>query len=293
VQSHLSRLRGLDPERLDRCAYRDVRPQRRERLEPLSLGSAGQGYVNNGATAHNRPEAVIQRVFFSLHIVFNVGMSGARSTLRCSWRCAVLTGLVIEAFIVGFIALAASRVIPLGDTSIRATAAWLHLPGLFLVFPVWRLAVLLGVPLLVGIALAVIVVVAVQVAFFAAATMGITRICAAYPRQATIGTLLLLVAVYAAILLRPMPYPPGMDSNEDRVVSLEEWTRFHAATPRFYGGYDASGRIPRDALQYYEWEFRRVDCNRDAVMDDYEHGQLHWNMRWCGSWPRHVRPWWR
>ena len=195
--------------------------------------------------------------------------------MRCSRRCAVLTGLVIEALIVGFIALAAFRMIPLGDTSIRATAAWLHLPGVFLVFPVWRLAVLLGAPPLAGIALAGIVVVAVQVAFLAAATMGITRICTAYPRQATIGTLLLLGAIYAAYpCLGQCPIHRGMDSNEDRVVSLEEWTRFHAATPRFYGGYDASGYIPRDALQYYEWEFGRVDCNRDAVMDDYEYGQL-------------------
>jgi hypothetical protein len=84
-----------------------------------------------------------------------------------------------------------------------------------------------------------------------------------------------------------------MDKNRDRVVSLEEWELFHDANPKLYGGYDASGPILRDRPGYYEREFKRVDCNDDVVMDAYEYDQLRWNMRWCTSDLRPMRPWWK
>jgi hypothetical protein len=44
---------------------------------------------------------------------------------------------------------------------------------------------------------------------------------------------------------------------------------------------------------YYEREFKRVDCNHDLKMDAYEFGELHWNLSWCESPQRPSRPWWK
>jgi hypothetical protein len=106
-------------------------------------------------------------------------------------------------------------------------------------------------------------------------------------------------AVVAGVLLagclvfhfRPSAFPRGMDANGDRVVSPEEWIAFHARRPRFYGGYDDGGPIPKGSATYYEREFRRVDCDHDSKMDAYEYRELRLNMRWCGSRP-HGFDWW-
>jgi hypothetical protein len=74
---------------------------------------------------------------------------------------------------------------------------------------------------------------------------------------------------------------------------MEEWIGFHANNPKFYGGYDKNGYITEGSADYYEREFKRVDCNYDLEMDAYESGELHWNMRWCESDLRPLRPWWK
>ena len=98
-----------------------------------------------------------------------------------------------------------------------------------------------------------------------------------------------LVAGCLAFYLRPSAFPTGMDANRDRVVSLEEWVGFHSQHPRYYGGYDDAGPIPKDSANYYQREFRRVDCDHDSKMDAYEYRELRWNMRWCGSRPQWSR----
>lgn len=84
-------------------------------------------------------------------------------------------------------------------------------------------------------------------------------------------------------------------ANVDRrdKISLEDWRTFHAIVPEVYGGHDENGVIPRDSLDYYDREFRRVDCNYDSEIDWYEFQQLSWNARWCTSSLRPERPWWR
>jgi hypothetical protein len=89
------------------------------------------------------------------------------------------------------------------------------------------------------------------------------------------------------------PYPEGLDANRDRLVSMVEWTGFHAGHPKFYGGFDQSGYITKGSADYYQREFKRVDCNHDLAMDAYEYGELHWNLRWCSSPDRPPRPWWK
>ena len=95
----------------------------------------------------------------------------------------------------------------------------------------------------------------------------------------------LLVAAYLALPLTPSAFPDGMDADGDRLVSLEEWLDFHSKTPRFYGGYDDAGPIPKDSGTYYKREFNRLDCNHDLRLDPGEFRELRWNMRWCGSSP--------
>ncbi|MGV3593080.1 MAG: hypothetical protein ACO1PZ_15440 [Gammaproteobacteria bacterium] len=84
-------------------------------------------------------------------------------------------------------------------------------------------------------------------------------------------------------------------ANVDRTgnISLEDWKTFHAVVPELYGGHDENGVIPWNHPDYYEREFRRVDCNHDAEIDWYEFRQLSWNARWCTSSLRPDRPWWR
>lgn len=87
------------------------------------------------------------------------------------------------------------------------------------------------------------------------------------------------------------PYPPDMDLNRDGFVSLSEWTLYHSAKPMYYGGHDQDGVIPASGEDYFEREFRRVDCDRDAKLDPTEYAELRWNARWCESpfrpqWPR-------
>jgi len=95
----------------------------------------------------------------------------------------------------------------------------------------------------------------------------------------------LLVAAYLALPSTPSAFPDGMDADGDRLVSLEEWLDFHSKTPRFYGGYDDAGPIPKDSGTYYKREFNRLDCNHDLRLDSGEFRELRWNMRWCGSSP--------
>jgi hypothetical protein len=100
-----------------------------------------------------------------------------------------------------------------------------------------------------------------------------------------------MIAGYLAFHFRASAFPEGMDADGDRVVSLGEWLRFHKQTPRFYGGYDKAGPIPKGGAAYYEREFERVDCDYDSKLDAYEFRELRWNMRWCGSRPPR-RSWW-
>jgi CelD/BcsL family acetyltransferase involved in cellulose biosynthesis len=92
-----------------------------------------------------------------------------------------------------------------------------------------------------------------------------------------------LLAAYFVLPGRPSLFPDGMDADGDRTVSLSEWLEFHSKSPRFYGGYDGAGPIPRDSSAYYEREFRRADCNHDLKLDADEFRELRWSTRWCGS----------
>jgi CelD/BcsL family acetyltransferase involved in cellulose biosynthesis len=92
-----------------------------------------------------------------------------------------------------------------------------------------------------------------------------------------------LLAAYMVLPFRPSAFPDGMDADGDRTVSLDEWLDFHSRTPRFYGGYDDAGPIPKDSETYYEREFKRVDCNHDLKLDADEFRDLQSNTRWCGS----------
>jgi CelD/BcsL family acetyltransferase involved in cellulose biosynthesis len=92
-----------------------------------------------------------------------------------------------------------------------------------------------------------------------------------------------LLAAYLLLPFSPSAFPDGMDADGDRTVSLDEWLEFHSRTPRFYGGYDAAGPIPKDSATYYEREFKRVDCNYDLRLDPEEFRDLSSSMQWCGS----------
>jgi CelD/BcsL family acetyltransferase involved in cellulose biosynthesis len=94
-----------------------------------------------------------------------------------------------------------------------------------------------------------------------------------------------LVAAYLVLPSHRSAFPEGMDADGDRLVSLDEWLDFHSKTPRFYGGYDDAGPIPKDSDMYYEREFKRLDCNHDLKLDPDEFRLLRSNMRWCGSSP--------
>lgn len=118
-----------------------------------------------------------------------------------------------------------------------------------------------------------------------------------YRTLATFAVLSISVLIYVAIDREDplpqaaLPYPDGMDANGNGFISLREWTRFHSTRPQFYGGIDQKGPIPRDSDDYYEREFRRVDCDRDSKIDAHEYDELRWNARWCESPFRPNRPW--
>jgi CelD/BcsL family acetyltransferase involved in cellulose biosynthesis len=99
----------------------------------------------------------------------------------------------------------------------------------------------------------------------------------------TVGVVLL--AAYSVSSLRSSAFPEGMDADGDRAVTLDEWLEFHSKTPRFYGGYDDAGPIPKGSTTYYEREFKRADCNHDLKLDPEEFRELRWNTHWCGSRP--------
>ena len=200
-----------------------------------------------------------------------------------TWRVALVKGLLLEAIVVCVLALYAFGSIPLsvfGGVHISRVAYVLHLPGAFLSLPFFSVGANIGGPL-VGLLVAAIVGVALQVVFLAALTFGVVR----HPRISAAAALALVVTVIIATVSKKPPYPEGMDTNRDRLVSMEEWTGFQAGHPWFYG--------PRGSADYYKREFDRVDCNHDSAMDAYEYGELHWNLRTCSSPGRPMRPWWR
>jgi CelD/BcsL family acetyltransferase involved in cellulose biosynthesis len=109
-----------------------------------------------------------------------------------------------------------------------------------------------------------------------------------FSRKATLASIISAVALAAYLVFplgEPSPFPEGMDADGDRAVSLNEWLDFHRKTPRFYGGYDDAGPIPKDSDTYYEREFERVDCNHDMRLDPAEFHALRSNMKWCGAPP--------
>jgi hypothetical protein len=84
-----------------------------------------------------------------------------------------------------------------------------------------------------------------------------------------------------------------LDIDRSGQIDLAEWVEFHRIFPQFYAGYDQYGYITKGTATYYQREFQRVDCNKDALMDWYEYNELRWNMRWCESSLRPARPWWK
>lgn len=210
-------------------------------------------------------------------------------SLRLTWRGALLSGAVIETLIVVALALYVLGVVPadlFGGVRPQVAAVALHHPSSVLIAPIFSTSFALGLGSLQSLVAAAVIVGAAQAVVIGALVFG----CGRYPRIAA-GLALTTVAVVA--LHNRSPYPDGMDSNRDGVMSMEEWTSFHAAHPKLYGGYDGSGYIREGSPDYYEREFMRVDCDRDLKMDSYEYGELRWNMRWCGSSLRPPRPWWK
>jgi hypothetical protein len=213
-----------------------------------------------------------------------------------TWRVALIWGALLEALVVVILALYVFGVIPpsvFGGVHVARVAFVLHLPGSLMSLPTLLVATSLGLDLLQSLFAAAIIGGAFQVAFLAALAFHARR----HPRISAAASLVLPAVLVVAILIvkvaTPPPYPEGMDENRDRLVSMEEWKSFHAGHPRFYGGFDQSGYIPKGSADYYELEFKRVDCNRDSAMDAYEFNELHWNLRWCTSPDRPPRPWWK
>jgi len=147
-------------------------------------------------------------------------------------------------------------------------------------------------PSLMQISRAAVAAGASQSVLFAVMARGATRLHR-NRRLAALAGLSILVVTYIAYQHRSLPYPEGMDADRDRLVSISEWTRFHATNPTYYGGYDEEGYISGDEADYYEREFRRVDCDGDSLMNAYEYEQLRWNMRWCESPLRPASRWWK
>ena len=207
-------------------------------------------------------------------------------------RAALARGALIETLIVIALVLYVLGVIPavvFGGAPVQSLAIVLNLPSSLASLPLFVIMTTLGLnPILSFIVVAVIVCLCQAVLLGAA----LAYVGSNYFKAAAAGVTLSAIAVIAFNVGAP-PYPNGMDSNGDDLVSLEEWTGFHSTYPKFYRGYDGSGYIGQDNPYYYEREFMRVDCNRDMKMDAYEYGELNWNMRWCESNLRPPRPWWR
>lgn len=207
------------------------------------------------------------------------------------WRAALVCGALIEILIVSALVLYGLGVLPpivFGGVRIQSAAFALHLPGSLLSFPILRVAAALGLSVVPSFAVAAVIVGALQAFLIGALALGFAR----YSKVRAVALALLVVTLVAVRSNLP-PYPDGMDSNHDGLASIEEWTRFHSTQPKFYGGYDSSGYIAKGSADYYEREFKRVDCNHDSKMDAYEYGELRWNLRWCESPMRPPRPWWR
>jgi hypothetical protein len=203
------------------------------------------------------------------------------------WRVGLVWGALIEILIVSALALYGFGLIPpivFGGVRDASVAFALHLPGSLLAFPILNIAAALGLSVIQSLVVAAVIVGALQAVVIGALTFGVIR----YPKVSAAAALATLVAAFIATHSKPSPYRDGMDSNHDGLVSMEEWSRFHSAQP----GYDNSGSITKGSADYYEREFKRVDCNYDLKMDAYEYRQLHWNMRWCESSLRPPRPWW-
>ena len=214
-----------------------------------------------------------------------------------TWRVALGWGALLEAIVAGIVVFYVFGVIPpdvFGGIRSPYIAYWLHLPGSLLSLPTfWVTTNIGGLSAPLGFLVAAIVGGVAQVVLFAALAFAIAR----YPRVSAAASLVLplvlVVAYFIAKVGTTPPYPEGMDANRDRSISMEEWTSFHAGHPRFYGGFDQSGYITKGSADYYEREFKRVDCNHDSMMDGYEFSELHWNLRWCTSPDRPLRPWWK
>ena len=208
-----------------------------------------------------------------------------------TWRAALVWGALIETLVVSALALYVLGVIPaavFGGVRIQSAAFALHLPSSLLSLPILNTTAALGLSAIQSLVVAAVVVGACQAVLIGALAFG----CVRYSKAAAAGFALSAVAVIA-ISNKPPPYPDGMDSDRDGMASMDEWTRFHSTHPKFYGGYDSSGHITKGSPDYYEREFKRVDCNHDLKMDAFEYGELHWNMRWCESSLRPPRPWWK
>ena len=202
-----------------------------------------------------------------------------------TWRVALVSGVLLETLVVSSLVLYVFGAIPpslFGGVDFSRVAFVFHLPGSLFSLPTFWIATNVGgLSALQGFAAAAIVGVALQAVFFAALVFGVVS----HPRISAAGALALAVVALTATVLKSPPYPEGMDANRDRLVSMDEWTGFHASHPEYY-------RAKRGA-DYQVREFNRVDCNHDSVMDAYEYGELHWNLRTCDSPGRPMRPWWR
>jgi hypothetical protein len=208
------------------------------------------------------------------------------------WRVALAWGALIELLTVSAVVLYGFGLIPravFGSAPITSVVLALHLPSSLALGPVLGTIGVFRLGVLPSIALASAAIGALHAAFIGALVFGVAR----YPKVSGATIAIAAALALGTVAWRPPPYPDGMDSNRDGVVTLQEWTRFHAVQPKFYGGYDTSGHIDRGSPDYFEREFKRVDCNHDLTMDAYEYGQLRWNARWCESSGRPERPWWR
>ena len=207
-------------------------------------------------------------------------------------RAALVLGALIEALIVIALALYVIGVIPaavFGGVPIKSLFVVLNLPSSIVSLPLFVTMTALGLNPILSFMVVAAIVSACQSALIGAALayLGFSQL------KVATACLVLLAVAFITFQDGAPPYPNGMDSNGDGVVSMEEWTGFHSLHPKFYRGYDGSGYIGKDNPYYYEQEFMRVDCNRDMKMDAYEYGELNWNMRWCGSDLRPSRPWWK
>lgn len=99
----------------------------------------------------------------------------------------------------------------------------------------------------------------------------------------SVAIVAILVITFFVNTYLTLPFPIGMNTDWDRSVTLTEWLSYHETNPEFYGGYDKNGYIDRESNDYYEREFKRVDCDQDLRMNASEYSELRWNMRWCDS----------